>query len=213
MFEIKFDDENINIGKSIEDSRKKIVKSKVFFINIFINVLLTSIAVLSFTFAWPFNNNVISIIRAVSAAVGGVGVYNFLVNSYHLIDNLNNKNKKEKAKFVLDDVSEFLKKNNVNTNSRELTNSAILKNSFVSFEEKNEDGIVNYYKEDVTDSYYFFLDRNNNTAGLLEKNIETISNDEKSFERKFYVLEDEDISRLDNKFVKTKKLVRRPNNN
>lgn len=213
MFEIKFDDENIDIGKSIEDSRKKIVKSKIFLVNILVNALLTGVATLAFTFAWPFNNNIINIIKSVSAAIGGIGIYNYFANSYHLFSNLKKKKEKEKAKAVLEDVSEVLKENNVNTNSRELSNSAILKNSFVSLEEKNEDGIVNYYEEDVTDNYYFFLDKNNNTAGLLEKNIETITDDQTSSERKFYVLENEDISKLEHKIVKTKKLVRRPNNN
>lgn len=213
MFEIKFDDEKINLEKSIENSKKKTFKSKFFLTKKLMYLLLTVIAIHTFTLVWPFNGSVINIIKNVSTAVGGIGIFNYFVNSYHLLRNIKTKKEKEKAKSVLDDVSKVLNKNNVNTNSRELSNSVILKNSVVSFEEKSEDGIVNYYEENVFDNYYFFLDKNNNTAGLLEKNIENISNDQTSFERKFYVLEDEDISRLEHKVVKTKKLVRRPNNN
>lgn len=47
---------------------------------------------------------------------------------------------------------------------------------------------------------------------MLERNTKITRDDETNNDRKFYVLEQEDIDKIEHKVVKVKKLVKKPNN-
>jgi len=211
MFEVNFN-ENIDIEENIDNSKIKIGNLKRYLVNILLNVLLVGGTTLLFLLVGYNNTLTGTILKGVSIALGGVGIHNLTGNTYDLISNLVNKTKKKEAKVTLDNVSEVLKTNNVNTNSRELSNSVIIENSYSSTKEVNEDGISSFNEETTEDKYFLFLYKNYNTCGMLERNTKITRDDETNNDRKFYVLEQEDIDKIEHKVVKVKKLVKKPNN-
>ena len=211
MFEVNFD-ENIELEKNINNSKNNPKSIKKYGVSMLINSLVVMIATFVNLMVGYNIMPIAIILRSLSLVVAGAGIHCFVVNAIKIIKTQIAKNRKKESLKKLDNVSEKLNINSINTNSKELTNSVIIENSYTDIKEVNEDGIVTVDEKITKDKFFLFLDNDSNTCGMLEQKIETTKNDETNSELKYYILEKEDLEKIENKVVRVRKLVKKSNN-
>lgn len=208
MFDFKFDnEENYNgLEKNIKNYN---VKDNVPFMSKVgaCSVFGATLGTLATTLNTSGINPAISIATGVIAGTVLSGAI------FELTTKLVNTSKKNKAKNNLDLIVEGCKKYDIETNTNNLSESIIIKQSNKEMKEVVDEGKVNSKESIVNDSYYLFLDNNEEMCGILERQTINRDNDETFDNTNYYILEDEDIKPLEKRITSVKKLIRKPKDN
>lgn len=208
MFDFKFDnEENYNgLEKNIKNYN---VKDNVPFMSKVgaCSVFGATLGTLATTLNTSGINPAISIATGVIAGTVLSGAI------FELTTKLVNTSKKNKAKNNLDLIVEGCKKYDIETNTNNLSESIIIKQSNKEMKEVVDEGKVNSKESIVNDSYYLFLDNNEEVCGILERQTINRDNDETFDNTNYYILEDEDIKPLEKRITPVKKLIRKPKDN
>lgn len=208
MYEFKFDNqENYNgIEKDIKNYNiknntptiAKIAISSVF------GAILASVATL-------LNTSGINPIISISAGVITGAVLSSTI--IELTTKAINTSKKNKAKSHLELIANSCEKNNIKTNSNNLSESIIIKQTNKELKETTDEGKITSKELVINDNYYLFLDNNEELCGILERNTVTKNNEESFDNTSYYLLENNDINKLENRVVKVKKLTKKQKDN
>lgn len=208
MFEFKFD--NQENSKGIEQDIKSYNKkdnmhfiSKVGIVSVFGGVFATLATTLNTSGINPS-------ISIASGAILGSIVSALALES---IIKLTNSYKRNKAKKNLEIIANNCRKNNLLTNSINLSESIIIKKSNKESKIVTDEDITTSKELIVNDSYYLFLDNKEQLSGILERKSSNSNNNETFEETSYYILENEDIKPLENRLLQVKKLVRKPKDN
>ena len=202
MFEFKFDNQE-NYGGIEQDIKSYNHKDNIPFIGKvgIVSVFGGTLASLATTL------NTSGIDPSISIATGAVLGSVISAVALESIIKLTNNTKRNKAKKNLDIIANSCRKNSLLTNSNNLSESIIIKQS------NKESKVVTDEDSIVSDNYYLFLDNNEQLSGILERKSSNSNNDETFDETSYYILENEDIKPLENRVLQVKKLVRKPKDN
>lgn len=208
MFEFKFDNqENYKgIEKNIQNYNKKDnipFISKVGVCSVFgatLGALATTL-------------NTSGINPAISIATGVVAGTILSGTLFELVTKMINTSKRNKAKNNLELIVNGCEKNDVKTNTDNLSESIIIKQSNKEMKEVIDEGKVNSRESIINDNYYLFLNENEELCGILERQTINKNNDETFDNTCYYILEDTDIELLEKRITPVKKLIRKPKDN
>lgn len=208
MFEFKFDNqENYKgIEKDIQNYNKKDnipFISKVGVCSVFgatLGALATTL-------------NTSGINPAISIATGVVAGTILSGTLFELVTKMVNTSKRNKAKNNLEVIVNGCEKNDVKTNTDNLSESIIIKQSNKEMKEVIDEGEVNSRESIINDNYYLFLNENEELCGILERQTINKNNDETFDNTCYYILEDTDIEPLEKRVTPVKKLIRKPKDN
>lgn len=208
MFEFKFDNqENYKgIEKNIQNYNKKDnipFISKVGVCSVFgatLGALATTL-------------NTSGINPAISIATGVVAGTILSGTLFELVTKMVNTSKRNKAKNNLEVIVNGCEKNDVKTNTDNLSESIIIKQSNKEMKEVIDEGEVNSRESIINDNYYLFLNENEELCGILERQTINKNNDETFDNTCYYILEDTDIDPLEKRITPVKKLIRKPKDN
>lgn len=208
MFEFKFDNqENYKgIEKDIQNYNKKDnipFISKVGVCSVFgatLGALATTL-------------NTSGINPAISIATGVVAGTILSGTLFELVTKMVNTSKRNKAKNNLELIVNGCEKNDVKTNTDNLSESIIIKQSNKEMKEVIDEGEVNSRESIINDNYYLFLNENEELCGILERQTINKNNDETFDNTCYYILEDTDIKPLEKRITPVKKLIRKPKDN
>lgn len=208
MFEFKFDNqENYKgIEKDIQNYNKKDnipFISKVGVCSVFgatLGALATTL-------------NTSGINPAISIATGVVAGTILSGTLFELVTKMVNTSKRNKAKNNLELIVNGCEKNDVKTNTDNLSESIIIKQSNKEMKEVIDEGKVNSSESIINDNYYLFLNENEELCGILERQTINKNNDETFDNTCYYILEDTDIEPLEKRITPVKKLIRKPKDN
>lgn len=204
MFEFKFDNqENYKgIEKDIQNYNKKDnipFISKVGVCSVFgatLGALATTL-------------NTSGINPAISIATGVVVGTILSGTLFELVIKMVNTSKRNKAKNNLELIVNGCEKNDVKTNTDNLSESIIIKQSNKEMKEVIDEGKVNSSESIINDNYYLFLNENEELCGILERQTINKNNDETFDNTCYYILEDTDIEPLEKRITPVKKLIRK----
>lgn len=204
MFEFKFDNqENYKgIEKDIQNYNKKDnipFISKVGVCSVFgatLGALATTL-------------NTSGINPAISIATGVVAGTILSGTLFELVTKMVNTSKRNKAKNNLELIVNGCEKNDVKTNTDNLSESIIIKQSNKEMKEVIDEGEVNSRESIINDNYYLFLNENEELCGILERQTINKNNDETFDNTCYYILEDTDIEPLEKRITPVKKLIRK----
>lgn len=204
MFEFKFDNqENYKgIEKDIQNYNKKDnipFISKVGVCSVFgatLGALATTL-------------NTSGINPAFSIATGVVAGTILSGTLFELVTKMVNTSKRNKAKNNLELIVNGCEKNDVKTNTDNLSESIIIKQSNKEMKEVIDEGKVNSSESIINDNYYLFLNENEELCGILERQTINKNNDETFDNTCYYILEDTDIEPLEKRITPVKKLIRK----
>lgn len=204
MFEFKFDNqENYKgIEKDIQNYNKKDnipFISKVGVCSVFgatLGALATTL-------------NTSGINPAISIATGVVAGTILSGTLFELVTKMVNTSKRNKAKNNLELIVNGCEKNDVKTNTDNLSESIIIKQSNKEMKEVIDEGKVNSSESIINDNYYLFLNENEELCGILERQTINKNNDETFDNTCYYILEDTDIEPLEKRITPVKKLIRK----
>lgn len=204
MFEFKFDNqENYKgIEKDIQNYNKKDnipFISKVGVCSVFgatLGALATTL-------------NTSGINPAISIATGVVAGTILSGTLFELVTKMVNTSKRNKAKNNLELIVNGCEKNDVKTNTDNLSESIIIKQSNKEMKEVIDEGEVNSRESIINDNYYLFLNENEELCGILERQTINKNNDETFDNTCYYILEDTDIKPLEKRITPVKKLIRK----
>ena len=101
-----------------------------------------------------------------------------------------------------------LKRNNIKTTADNLIDSVIIEQSRKTIKETQDEDKINEELEKINDTYFLFLDNNSDIQGILERNIVVLNNDKKTEDKKYFILEQNEINVLEDRVSKVKKLVK-----
>jgi len=208
MFEVNFNN-NVNIEKCIKDNKKSKKSMKKPIENIVIGLLWAALGFVASSLLFVGSNTIIQVFKIISYLISGMGLGVSGVAFKDLVSNIISNSNKKKASNELTDVVEVLGEKNINTNVDDLTKSVVFENIVSNSNQRSEDGEVSFNKEVTNDKYYLFLNENSDICGLLERNTEKTIDDQTSYDKKFYVLENDDINKVKNKVAKTRKLIKK----
>ena len=208
MFEFKFDNqENYKgIEKDIQNYNKKDnipFISKVGVCSVFgatLGALATTL-------------NTSGINPAISIATGVVAGTVLSGTLFELVTKMVNISKRNKAKNNLELIVNGCEKNDVKTNTDNLSESIIIKQSNKEMKEVIDEGEVNSRESIINDNYYLFLNENEELCGILERQTINKNNNETFDNTCYYILEDTDIEPLEKRITPVKKLIRKPKDN
>ena len=208
MFEFKFDNqENYKgIEKDIQNYNKK---DNIPFISK-VGVCSVFGATLG-TLATTLNTSGIN--PAISIATGVVAGTILSGTLFELVTKMVNTSKRNKAKNNLEVIVNGCEKNDVKTNTDNLSESIIIKQSNKEMKEVIDEGEVNSRESIINDNYYLFLNENEELCGILERQTINKNNDETFDNTCYYILEDTDIEPLEKRITPVKKLIRKPKDN
>lgn len=129
--------------------------------------------------------------------------------TYNWIDTIVIYIKSEKGFKNTCNLVDELEKENIYTTASNLLNSVIIEKSKKTIKElQDDDNEKTYELEKTNDTYYLFLDNNSSIQGILERNINISNTDEESEDKQYFILEQEDICKLEDRVSKVKKLVK-----
>lgn len=208
MFEFKFDNqENYKgIEKDIQNYNKK---DNIPFISK-VGVCSVFGATLG-TLATTLNTSGIN--SAISIATGVVAGTVLSGTLFELVTKMVNISKRNKAKNNLELIVNGCEKNDVKTNTDNLSESIIIKQSNKEMKEVIDEGEVNSRESIINDNYYLFLNENEELCGILERQTINKNNNETFDNTCYYILEDTDIEPLEKRITPVKKLIRKPKDN
>ena len=208
MFEFKFDNQE-NYGGIEQDIKSYNHKDNIPFIGKvgIVSVFGGTLASLATTL------NTSGIDPSISIATGAVLGSVISALALESIIKLTNNTKRNKAKKNLDVIANSCRKNSLLTNSNNLSESIIIKQSNKESKVVTDEDITTSKESIVSDNYYLFLDNNEQLSGILERKSSNSNNDETFDETSYYILENEDIKPLENRVLQVKKLVRKPKDN
>ena len=211
MFEVNFENKNLNIENDIENykerPKKKILKSINFYIES-IGFVIGSLAggyeVLHYLGTINIKNIIAVVIISLTTGVSFLGMKIVFTTLFNKVIAKNKKNATES----LEQLSYVLAKNKINTSVQELANSVVLEKTTKTINETKEDGIENKYSKEVFDKYFMYLDENSNNHALLERKTIIVNNWDTDSDTKYYILEEEDMKELEPKIMKVRRLVK-----
>lgn len=208
MFEFKFDNQENYKGME-QDIKSYNKKDNIHFIG-----KVGIVSAFGGTFATLATTlNTSGIDPSISIATGAIMGSVISALALESIIKLVNNTKRNKAKKNLDTIVNSCRKNNLLTNSNNLSESIIIKQSNKESKIVTDEDITTSKESIVNDNYYLFLDSNEQLSGILERKSSNSNNDETFDETSYYILENEDIKPLENRVLQVKKLVRKPKDN
>ena len=208
MFEFKFDNQENYKGME-QDIKSYNKKDNIPFIGKvgIVSAFGGTFAILATTL------NTSGIDPSISIATGAIMGSVISALALESIIKLVNNTKRNKAKKNLDTIVNSCRKNNLLTNSNNLSESIIIKQSNKESKIVTDEDITTSKESIVNDNYYLFLDSNEQLSGILERKSSNSNNDETFDETSYYILENKDIKPLENRVLQVKKLVRKPKDN
>ena len=208
MFEFKFDNQENYKGME-QDIKSYNKKDNIPFIG-----KVGIVSAFGGTFATLATTlNTSGIDPSISIATGAIMGSVISALALESIIKLVNNTKRNKAKKNLDTIVNSCRKDNLLTNSNNLSESIIIKQSNKESKIVTDEDITTSKESIVNDNYYLFLDSNEQLSGILERKSSNSNNDETFDETSYYILENEDIKPLENRVLQVKKLVRKPKDN
>lgn len=195
MFEIKFNNKrNIKKDIKVNKSEKNINKK-----HTLIMTLILIYTIVGFFVAKKVNTFLI---------LESVPLVCLLGIAYNGIDSLITYIKSERGFKNTCNLVDDLEKLNIKTTANNLLNSVIIEQSKTTIKETQDEEEITEEIKRINDTYYLFLDNDYDIQGLLERDTIISTNDEKTKEKKYFVLEKEEINTLEDRVSKVKKLVK-----